>query len=94
METLDTLARCFAAAPTKGSDLELVRIQFGSISEALIGLFERFPPPLEQPLQVAFCPMWKESPAKWLQRGTEIRNPFMGQAMIGCGEITGTIEAR
>lgn len=94
LETLDILARCFAAPPTSGTDLERARIQFGSISEALIGLFQRFPPPSDQPLHVAFCPMWKASPANWLQRGTEIRNPFMGQAMIACGEITGTIEAR
>ncbi|MGH8017372.1 MAG: efflux RND transporter periplasmic adaptor subunit [Opitutaceae bacterium] len=90
--SLDALARCFAAPPT--NDIKAARVQFGAVSKALIDLFEAFPPPLPQPINIAFCPMWKDSPARWLQRGTVIENPFMGQAMAGCGEITGTIETR
>ena len=32
----------------------------------------------------AYCPMVK---ANWLQTGTDIKNPYMGKAMLGCGEL-------
>jgi Cu(I)/Ag(I) efflux system membrane fusion protein len=32
----------------------------------------------------AYCPMAK---ATWLQTETEIRNPYMGKAMLECGEL-------
>ena len=32
----------------------------------------------------AYCPMVK---ASWLQSGKEIRNPYMGKEMPGCGEL-------
>jgi hypothetical protein len=32
----------------------------------------------------AYCPMAK---ANWLQTGKTIKNPYMGKAMIGCGEL-------
>jgi hypothetical protein len=35
-------------------------------------------------LELAYCPMVKRS---WLQKGTEIRNPYYGSAMLGCGVI-------
>jgi hypothetical protein len=45
-----------------------------------------FVPPMQEPLVVASCPMWKKSPGRWLQAGEELRNPFMGQKMLTCGE--------
>ena len=32
----------------------------------------------------AYCPMAK---ANWLQTGKAIKNPYMGKAMLGCGEL-------
>src|SRR5439155_5710302 len=32
----------------------------------------------------AYCPMVN---ASWLQKGTKIRNPYMGKEMLTCGEI-------
>ncbi|MBI1176295.1 DUF3347 domain-containing protein [bacterium] len=32
----------------------------------------------------AYCPMVK---ASWLQTETDIKNPYMGKAMLGCGEL-------
>src|SRR6266850_1059779 len=32
----------------------------------------------------AYCPMAK---ASWLQTGTAIKNPYMGKAMLSCGEL-------
>jgi hypothetical protein len=31
-----------------------------------------------------YCPMVK---ASWLQMGTAIKNPYMGKAMLTCGEL-------
>ena len=32
----------------------------------------------------AYCPMAK---ASWVQTGNTIKNPYMGKAMLGCGEL-------
>ena len=32
----------------------------------------------------AYCPMVK---ANWLQTSADIKNPYMGKAMLGCGEL-------
>jgi len=32
----------------------------------------------------AYCPMVK---ANWLQKGTGIKNPYMGKEMLGCGTL-------
>jgi hypothetical protein len=39
------------------------------------------------------CPMWKKSPSGWLQATKDVENPFMGEAMISCGEVVDTMEA-
>lgn len=35
-------------------------------------------------LKVASCPMAK---AKWIQKGTDVRNPYYGSSMLECGSI-------
>jgi len=69
------------------SDLETARTEFGEVSAAMISLIGHFPPPLDEPLVVANCPMWKKSPGNWLQAGEDLVNPFMGQKMLTCGSI-------
>lgn len=73
------------------ADLQNARVHFGQISADFIALTSHYPPPLELPLTVIFCPMWKQSPARWIQIGQDIANPFMGQKMPGCGQIENTI---
>ena len=68
------------------TELDEVRTQFGHFSEALVSQLARFAPPLQEPLIVASCPMWKQSPGRWLQSGPELKNPFMGLKMLTCGE--------
>jgi membrane fusion protein, copper/silver efflux system len=68
------------------TDIEAARTQFGHVSEALVSQLAHFVPPMQEPLAVASCPMWKKSPGRWLQTGKELRNPFMGQKMLTCGE--------
>ena len=81
LETLKEQLQGFAAP-----NIEAARTQFGTVSAAFISLAGHFPPPLEQPLVVANCPMWKKSPGNWIQAGDPIVNPFMGQKMLACGE--------
>jgi RND family efflux transporter MFP subunit len=38
-----------------------------------------------KPLTVAYCPMKQ---ASWIQSGDDILNPYFGQEMSGCGEVT------
>jgi hypothetical protein len=83
----ETTERAFQA-----SDLEKQRIQFGDLSAALITLLSDFPPPLTQEWKVMICPMWKKSPARWLQTDLEIHNPFLGAAMPSCGKIIGSLK--
>jgi membrane fusion protein, copper/silver efflux system len=68
------------------TDLETARTQFGHVSDAMASQLAHFVPPMQEPLVVASCPMWKKSPGRWLQAGEELRNPFMGQKMLTCGE--------
>jgi Cu(I)/Ag(I) efflux system membrane fusion protein len=82
-----------SAAKFQSKDIEEARVQFGQLSADLIALVTQFPPPLRQPLYTMNCPMWKKSPSHWLQATKGIENPFMGEAMISCGEVVDTVEA-
>jgi membrane fusion protein, copper/silver efflux system len=75
----------------QANGLETARIQFGNISSALITLLSDYRPPLTQEWKVMMCPMWKKSPARWLQTDQEIHNPFIGTTTPQCGQIIGSI---
>lgn len=68
-------------------DIDQARIEFGQISGALIALLKQSRPQLDQTLYLVQCPMWKKSPAAWIQTTPDVSNPFMGQAMATCGQI-------
>ena len=71
----------------KAASLDETRVAFGNLSFALVALISEFPPPLDRELYVFNCPMWEKSPGRWIQRKREVENPFMGQAMLTCGEL-------
>jgi RND family efflux transporter MFP subunit len=75
------------AAQLKGKDLKGQRTVLKTLSARAIELM-RANPPAGQSLFVAHCPMAK---ADWLQTSKTINNPYYGQDMLGCGEITGTL---
>ena len=77
----------------QANGLETARIQFGNISSALITLLSDYRPPLTQEWNVMMCPIWKKSPARWLQTDQEIHNPFIGTTAPQCGQIIGPIGA-
>ncbi len=74
--------------------LDEARIQFGQLSEKLIAMLEVYRDPLQGSWNVVECPMWKKSPARWIQIGEEIKNPFLGKAMADCGQIQERLGSR
>ena len=58
------------------------------MSEAVIELQRLFGHRGSDTWHIAFCPMaFDNKGARWLQRGTEISNPYFGASMLTCGDI-------
>jgi hypothetical protein len=77
-------------ATMTGKPIAEQREQFKSLSVRAIE-FLRANPPDKTVLFVAHCPMVK---ADWLQTTKEISNPYYGQQMARCGEVTGSIQSQ
>jgi len=70
------------------TDIELARARFEGMSDAVISLQERFGHRGGETWHVAHCPMaFDNAGADWLQRGTQINNPYFGASMLRCGEV-------
>ena len=74
-------------------NLEDARAQFGFLSADLIAFLKRYSAPMDHPLYIVTCSMWKESPAQWLQETPKVKNPFLGNQMPECGQIDGQLQA-
>ena len=69
------------------------RIRFEVMTHAILDLQDQFGNASGETLYTAFCPMaFDFEGAKWIQRGTEINNPYFGSQMIRCGDIQETHE--
>ena len=67
--------------------IEIARIHFQDLSNALIVLMEK-ENPLEETLYVQFCPMAdNDRGAFWLSTEEEIKNPYFGSMMLKCGNV-------
>jgi membrane fusion protein, copper/silver efflux system len=75
-------------------NIEQARIDFGQFSAALIAFLREFMPQLDDPLYTIECPIWKKSPAIWLQDSTQVKNPFLGPDMPSCGTVRGEFHAQ
>lgn len=64
--------------------IDAARTAFGEMSTALVGYAEKNGSALPGDLHIAYCPM---ADKPWLQKGTEIKNPYYGAAMAACGSI-------
>lgn len=73
---------------TGASDLEGARLAFDKASRAVIELEKRFGHSGEQIYFEIFCPMAFDGGASWLQLTNEVRNPYYGQSMLDCGNVT------
>jgi len=74
-----------AVAATK--DLAKQRTSFQSLSQNVITLIKVARP--LKPAFVAYCPMKK---AYWVSAERGIKNPYYGNSMLSCGNVTETIE--
>jgi Cu(I)/Ag(I) efflux system membrane fusion protein len=74
-------------------NLEDGRAQFGFFSADLIAFLKLYPALIDHSLYTITCPMWKESPAQWLQTTAQVKNPFLGKQMPDCGQVDGPLQA-
>jgi membrane fusion protein, copper/silver efflux system len=72
-----------AAELRSAADLQSARLAFGKLSAAVIAYAEHTKESPGADVATMYCPMVKKS---WLQKGEEVRNPYYGKAMPGCGE--------
>jgi Cu(I)/Ag(I) efflux system membrane fusion protein len=76
----------------KASNIGEARRGFKQLSDQMILLAVSFEP-LERKLFIQHCPMANDKKgADWISEDEEIRNPYFGASMIGCGEIMRSIK--
>ncbi|MEQ9261892.1 MAG: efflux RND transporter periplasmic adaptor subunit [Owenweeksia sp.] len=91
MEYSRTLKKALEHLPHFKS-MEEIRGAFQQVSEGMINLTRSFTP-FDTPLYIQHCPMADSNKgADWLSIKAEIKNPYFGEAMLTCGEITDTIK--
>lgn len=72
--------------------LEEIRKAFQQVSNTMIELEMSFNPN-EEALYVMHCPMANNNKgADWLSTSKEVKNPYYGQSMLTCGEVTKEIK--
>jgi len=76
------------AVMRKAEDLESARRPFALVSDALARVLKELGHAGPDDLVSVHCPMaFSNRGAEWIQRGEEIRNPYFGAAMLGCGDV-------
>lgn len=77
------------------ADINAERELFETYSTAIINLVERFGiSSASTDVHIAYCPMaFDNQGAYWLQTNKDILNPYFGDMMLQCGEITKSITA-
>lgn len=80
----EAVARASAALES-AADIKAARDAFGPLSDAVIAWVQSDASKgAAGELRLAYCPMVKRS---WLQLDEQIRNPYYGKQMAGCGEF-------
>ncbi len=70
------------------TDIALARVRFERMSRGVIALQRRFGHRGSESWNLAHCPMaFDNKGADWLQRGSQINNPYFGSSMLRCGDI-------
>lgn len=91
MQNLSEFQEALRAA-RESQDLASLRASFLPLSKAMtsaVRIFGIHPP---QPVYEILCPMafeWKGG--TWLQKDSEVRNPYFGAMMFRCGEVVRTL---
>jgi hypothetical protein len=74
---------------SESAELAHQREHFGSLSANLYAVLKTFKDN-ESPLYQQYCPMAKKT---WLSEISEIKNPYLGKQMPGCGVTWETLKA-
>jgi hypothetical protein len=67
-------------------DVEAQRLEFESLSMAMINVVEAFGP-LSNAVYRQTCPMVRGGSADWLASEEQIANPYHGSRMLRCGDV-------
>ena len=90
---LDSLATVIDKVTTQ-TELADQRLAFFELSEALI-LAAKFNPTPEKTLYIQHCPMaFNNTGGDWISAEKDVVNPYFGDAMLHCGQVTETIAAK
>ncbi len=82
-----------AAGMAQQHDIAQQRVAFAPLSEQVLHLLRLFG--TEKPVYETHCPMaFDNKGANWLSDKPEVRNPYFGDQMLECGEITAMIRKR
>jgi Cu(I)/Ag(I) efflux system membrane fusion protein len=77
----------------KSKTLAEARIPFRELSQQLATLLRVFGNPTKETVRLASCPMALAGEgAEWVQRASEIENPYFGASMHDCGDIHQVVE--
>lgn len=68
------------------SDVEAQRMEFETLSIAMIHVVEAFGP-LSNTVYRQTCPMVRDGSADWLASEEQIANPYHGSRMLRCGDV-------
>lgn len=72
---------------TEAADIETMRSDYSTLSNDMLTLLKK-KGLAEGELYIAFCPMaFNGNGASWISSSKEIRNPYFGEKMPGCGEV-------
>ena len=81
-----------AASITAASDIEAQRTAFQKLSNEMITQIKKSGVSSGE-VYVEYCPMaFNDKGASWLSSSKEIRNPYFGDKMLNCGEVTETLK--
>lgn len=86
-ETAEKLTESFSNV-SEAPDTTQLRAAFAALTPVLQNALRAFGPQVEEPIYRLSCAMALDGRgAGWLQHGREVRNPYFGQSMLGCGEV-------
>jgi len=92
MNDLAVMQKSLQVMRANPSSLDGLRAELGAFSAVLAGALRAFGVEDSGPLYELFCPMaYDGAGGVWLQSDQEVRNPYFGPAMGGCGEVRGQI---
>ena len=73
--------------------IEMKRSHFSLVSENLSSAVTSFGIESDETVYIDYCPMANNNKgAYWLSAEKEIRNPYLGDKMLSCGEVKQTIK--